>query len=104
MFGIPRSPFHLTRVGNSIRLKWVNTIFLLLQDATEEDNMFFKDGVRRIDYVMAFEPGAYEGDREENRSRKREYYQNELEKEGLQLEFEPIEVITLRGLRYSKPF
>ena len=59
---------------------------------SNEDIMFFNDGVRRIDYILAFEPGAYEGEREENRSRKREYYQAELEKEGLQLEFEPIEV------------
>ena len=59
-----------------------------------EDNMFFNDGVRRIDYILAYEPGAYQGDREENRVHKRKYYQGQLEKEGLELEYEPAEVMT----------
>ena len=52
--------------------------------------MYFNDGVRRIDYVMAFEPGTAD---KENRVAKREYFQKELEKEGLQLEFEKASVI-----------
>ena len=55
--------------------------------------MYFNDGVRRIDYVLAYEPGAYQGDREENRVKKREYFEGQLKEEGLELEYEPVEVI-----------
>lgn len=60
-------------------------------DTSNEDNMFFSDGIRRIDYILAYEPGAYQGEREENRVKKRKYYEEQLEKEGLELEYEPAE-------------
>ncbi|XP_053397685.1 anoctamin-4-like isoform X3 [Mercenaria mercenaria] len=55
------------------------------KDPAKEETMYFNDGVRRIDYVLAFEPGTAD---KENRVAKREYFQKELEREGLQLEFE----------------
>ncbi|XP_060596933.1 anoctamin-4-like isoform X3 [Ruditapes philippinarum] len=55
------------------------------KDPQLEETMYFDDGVRRIDYVLAFEPGTAD---KENRVAKREYFQKELEREGLQLEFE----------------
>lgn len=51
-----------------------------------EETMYFNDGVRRIDYILAHEPGTTA--EKENRIAKRAYFQKELEREGLQLEFE----------------
>lgn len=62
----------------------------MVQDPAKEETMYFNDGVRRIDYVLAYEPGTTAD--KENRRAKREYFQKELEKEGLQLEFEAAEV------------
>ena len=65
--------------------------------------MFFSDDVRRIDYILAYEPDKTSS--QENRRIKREYFEKELQSEGLQLEYEPIEVslfILAQGHSYKK--
>lgn len=55
----------------------------------EEQTLFFKDGRRQIDYILAHVENASE---KENRKAKRDYYERELKKEGLELEFEDFQV------------
>jgi len=52
--------------------------------------MYFGDGVRRIDYVLAFEHGSSAD--KENRVAKREYFVKEIQHLGLELEHEAAEV------------
>lgn len=55
----------------------------------EEQTLFLKDGRRRIDYILAHVENASE---KENRKAKRDYYERELKNEGLELEFEDVQV------------
>ena len=60
----------------------------------EESTSFFrengKDGKRRrIDYILAYEPGTKD---EEKKKERREIFQANLKREGLELEFEDKEV------------
>ncbi|XP_052279240.1 anoctamin-4-like isoform X4 [Dreissena polymorpha] len=52
----------------------------------EEFTMFFKDGARRIDFVLAYEMGTTA--EQENRVKKRAYFLDMIKKEGLHLEHE----------------
>ncbi|KAL3882735.1 hypothetical protein ACJMK2_029046 [Sinanodonta woodiana] len=52
----------------------------------DDDNLFFNNGVDRIDYILAYEPGT--GEEETIKEKRREYFERELEKEGLKLERE----------------
>ncbi|XP_052808380.1 anoctamin-4-like isoform X2 [Mya arenaria] len=55
----------------------------------EEETMYFKDNRRRIDYVLASEVGS--SAEKENRVAKRKYFIEEIQKMGLELEFEDAE-------------
>ncbi|KAL4232704.1 Anoctamin-4 [Mactra antiquata] len=56
------------------------------KDPAKEETLYFNDGVRRIDYMLAYEPGTTAD--KENRVAKRDYFEKQLIKEGLQLERE----------------
>ena len=55
--------------------------------------MFFRDGKRRIDYVLAFtekedKPSGKDAEKESKKKEKRELFEENLRKEGLELEYE----------------
>ncbi|KAK3580687.1 hypothetical protein CHS0354_017969 [Potamilus streckersoni] len=52
----------------------------------DDDNLFFNNGVDRIDYILAYEPGT--GEEETAKKERRKVFERELEKEGLKLEHE----------------
>ncbi|PIK35469.1 hypothetical protein BSL78_27708 [Apostichopus japonicus] len=55
------------------------------KEAAEQDQ-FFKDGVRKIDYVLAFRKDTKEGEDEEKRAKRRKEYFGNLKEEGLHME------------------
>lgn len=55
------------------------------KEAAEQDQ-FFKDGVRKIDYVLAFRKDTKEGEDEEKRAKRRKEYFANLKEEGLHME------------------
>ncbi|XP_065345514.1 anoctamin-4-like isoform X2 [Cloeon dipterum] len=61
-----------------------------LWNPNDEDSqsLLFRDGIRPIDYVLAYEEGDALEVAEERRREKRETFQKNLEAEGLQLELE----------------
>ena len=54
------------------------------------DTLYFWDGIRKIDIVLAFEDK--EDEEEEERERKRNIFISNLDEEGLDLELEPSRV------------
>ena len=59
-----------------------------MQELEEKrETLFFRDGVRRIDYVLAFTEKENDKDAEKKKE-KRETFERNLEEEGLQLEYE----------------
>lgn len=57
--------------------------------------MFFNDGRRRIDFVLAYQPNNSDADLEQKRSRKREHFEAQLLRNGLELENELVAVRTI---------
>ncbi|OWF51990.1 Anoctamin-5 [Mizuhopecten yessoensis] len=55
--------------------------------ANEDATLFFRDGARKIDYVLAYEPGS-PSEQEEKKREKRKIFEDNLRKEGLELEYE----------------
>lgn len=55
--------------------------------ANEDATLFFRDGKRKIDYVLAYEPGSA-SEQEEKKRERRKNFEDNLRKEGLQLEYE----------------
>ena len=48
-----------------------------------KETLYFRDGKRRIDYIL-----AYEDQEDEKKEERRKYFENELVKGGLELEYE----------------
>lgn len=73
----------------------------LLQEQNESQTLYFQDGRRRIDFVLAHEENASE---KENRKAKRDYFEKELRREGLELEYEEasVGVVKFGCIRKSK--
>lgn len=61
-----------------------------LQIANEDATLFFRDGIRKIDYVLAYQPGT--SDQEEKKRERRKLFEDNLRAEGLDLEYEGKEV------------
>ena len=61
-----------------------------LQEINEKATLYFRDGKRKIDYVLAYEPGT--GSSEEAKRERRRVFEGNLKSEGLQLEYEGKEV------------
>lgn len=67
-------------------------------DEDTPNDLFFRDGVRRIDYIIAFNKGAADEDdekargKEERKNKKRAEFEKNLREEGLELEHEDAEV------------
>ena len=63
---------------------WKNSTVFVLQELEEKrETMFFRDGKRRIDFVLAYhESEKYE------REQRRKLFEENLKKEGLELEYE----------------
>lgn len=57
--------------------------------------MFFKDGKRRIDYVLAWESQQDEGKHKEKKKKAREIFEKHLEEEGLELEYDLVCINTI---------
>lgn len=57
--------------------------------------MFFKDGIRRIDYVLAWETN--DDDEKQNAKHKaaREIFENHLVEEGLELEYDLVCIMAM---------
>ncbi|XP_033740659.1 anoctamin-4-like isoform X4 [Pecten maximus] len=55
--------------------------------ANEDATLFFRDGKRKIDYVLAYEPGSA-SEHEEKKRERRKNFEDNLRKEGLELEYE----------------
>ena len=53
-------------------------------------DLFFRDGQRRIDYVLAYRKG--EGEKDARRANKRKEFENNLREEGIELETEAPQV------------
>ena len=56
-----------------------------------EQTLFFKDGIRRIDYVLAYDKETSES----KKAQKRQVFEDNLRNEGLQLEEVVKEVTTI---------
>lgn len=63
------------------------------KDDNKINDLFFKDGKRRIDFVLAYRKQESE-EREEKRVKKRQNFEANLLEEGLQLEYENSEVMS----------
>lgn len=63
-----------------------------VQEKTEE--LFFKDGKRKIDYVLVYkeEDGREEDEEERKKAEDREAFHKQLEKQGINIEIEQKEV------------
>ncbi|XP_035232219.1 anoctamin-5-like isoform X2 [Stegodyphus dumicola] len=99
-FGIYREPRHKTSNGSRVRTRSSDEIFLEdvqdedlepssfpspsapLRDNEEMSTLYFRDGVRKIDFVLAFQDSDY------RRNEFRKMFQENLRKAGLEIELE----------------
>ena len=56
----------------------------------EGSDLYFRDGVRRIDYVLAYRIG--EGEKDARREQKRTEFEKSLKEEGIEIEKEDPQV------------
>ena len=69
-----------------------------MQEKSHEATLYFWDGIRKIDMVLAFVDVEKDDDNKEEYERileKRETFVRNLEKQGLELELEPSKVSTV---------
>ena len=69
-----------------------------MQEKSHEATLYFWDGIRKIDMVLAFVDVEKDDDNNEEYERileKRETFVRNLEKQGLELELEPSKVSTV---------
>lgn len=66
----------------------------------DKNTMHFRDGTRRIDYILAY-PHIEEG-KGDQKLQKQKRFRDSLEEEGLQVELEDKKVIQLNTLRLIK--
>ncbi|XP_072017851.1 anoctamin-4-like isoform X2 [Amphiura filiformis] len=63
-------------------------------DEPSENDLFMRDGRRRIDYVIAYQKGE-EGESENKKNKKRKEFEKNLREEGLELEIEDAEGVSV---------
>ncbi|XP_067675850.1 anoctamin-4-like isoform X9 [Haliotis asinina] len=67
---------------------------------TDPESMFFNDGTRRIDFVLAYKTNT--GSNEEKRKKRREVFEENLRNEGLELEVEEKKLLKEDNLYFVK--
>lgn len=68
-----------------------DTTLDIRQQEKKPTTVYFRDGKRRIDFILAYQPNLLDEQRQKNRAGKREAYEKNLKRYGLQLEREDIE-------------
>ena len=61
----------------------LNLVFITKELVAKRETLFFRDGIRRIDFVL-----AYKDNLEDHKLDKRVTFEKNLEEEGLEIEYE----------------
>ena len=78
--------------GHFLRMTPVVNLGLLLQVKAHVDTLYFWDGVRKIDIVLAFVDPSHDSEEEAEKIVKRNVFIRNLEAQGLHLELETSKV------------